>query len=501
MAETTVEAPPRHLLDLPPELLERIAALCGRRQGRYDPLPQDALSRTCWKLREASLRSLLENINDQHLATPVAPELIDKLGPYITDVDIRDYERGVQRDALLLLPRLPNLVSLRLEYEPLMSEDDDSVGQSDEVEEVDEWDESDDVQEYLPDEAEEPAPSFEALRAVLPKLKTLRFGQYWSAHGIARVVELATNVDKVAFSDLQYVFPPVERDPGGRPSPSRGLDDDSFYRDRAYHLDDAGAVVEALAALPLLRTLQLAAGTEPLLHAVLKAKRPPPKLYRLDLTCWRFTEEIAAFVDLFSSTLEDLRLGTLGELDDPPPLFRSTFPALRTFSTWDCNTSLERTVFSLLPNLVSLTIRAQRGCFIHRPLDHLSIVRPLAHLNLFTLKDNWGPEDDLDPLLNSEEAATLRAHCETHGIHLETNLAPTPWNDLRPKVDRLGRAIKFASQLRSRAREKRDPALVRRLEELLGPVLEAMEIDEEGLTDSEDGEEDEDDSEASSNNF
>ncbi|GAA6012943.1 hypothetical protein JCM10207_008389 [Rhodosporidiobolus poonsookiae] len=444
MSTTGESSSHRTLVDLPAELLERIARLASasavsvaaNERLKDEAHPLDGYSRACRKLREASLDSLFT--------------LLEAVAGRITHAELAHPYRQIEASSLTVVPKLANLTRLDFDLSSFYV--------------------------YKPAHSAAAGIPLRVLFPVLPRLKSpsVRSADWFS--DLTSVLELSKSLEDVT---VECIYPASYSNMHNYGGSRRGDQGKPAY-DPELAMNEP---VAAISALPRLRVLRLRDSAEPLVQAMAYATSPialPPNLRSIDIKCSEACESILRFVALFASTVENLVItATARPSEDPIPIFSQPFPALRTLSVRHHATWLFQTDLSLAPNLVALEIEDDRTVFASTQDDFPSLAQRLPRLALFSLFSNGQPSGHEPPPFTDTAAAALTSYCLSRGITLDANVFPTEWSALQARLAQVERVMRYADALRLRALTKRSEELISWLEWAVEPFAESLEETEE----------------------
>lgn len=210
---------------------------------------------------------------------------------------------------------------------------------------------------------------------------------------------------------------------------------------------------------------------------------PPTTLSAVRTLHLHNVEGSSHIVDAVSTSLETL-VFVRGPRYRQAPAYRPSIssvelPLLRNLFLHDVPTVSHVPVLSSAPRVEQLSLvfksnvdlSGANDCAIFPLLNSL---RHLTHLH-FSVKPL--PTGGIQPPLHTRFADALIAHCDSLNIFLECDRLPTPWQRLD---ERLTATLALATSRVRRAVDSESVEEAARIEELLAPLLAAMEQEGEG---------------------
>ncbi|GAA5858917.1 hypothetical protein JCM8547_007155 [Rhodosporidiobolus lusitaniae] len=439
--------PLRGLLELPFELLERIASHVWVDDSGFEgEAALQALSYPCMTLRESCLprlysHLLVEDHDEDGLRLARVEAHLDQVTSFTYSSLNNGYSRRIRSMAIQTLPSLPRLRTIAFDgdYHCQAFGHQGAYAHS-------ELESCRDEQKLA-----------QVVNSILPRATSLKLSCFTN-DSMADTLSHARNVETLEIFDL-WQYGHRHRPPNGAEAAATAL---------------SPAALEFIITLPFLHTLiltqtvydgspavvvqgLLSAGNLPLLRTLLMAMDSRSCLQVLKLV-HRLADHLEAL---------DLQGAFYGQQPDPaPPLFSSSFPRLRLLSI--SNATIAKT-----------------------PLDFPSLLDDIPSLSHFSLR-----YDDTHPVVNNKyifspsSASALVSYCTTRRIDLDTNCLPTAWHELFPLLESLSRTLHLGKKRLNRAYRERSLERYEQLEK----ALEGLQtlLDNEDPTDDDESDREED---------
>ncbi|GAA6028919.1 hypothetical protein JCM8097_001505 [Rhodosporidiobolus ruineniae] len=405
---------PLQLLDLPPELLSKIAREVHRLGKVKVPLAESGPSLVGTFSEEDAQRAVNTNTLPAHADCITSATLGDGGIPLVT--------------LLPILAQLPSLKHLHLDVEfwEIYAEERKQASRS----------------KYrlasLP-----PVDLQSVLYSILSRVTSLKLSEPRSKKKALAVLKQTTRLEELALEDWDDFADTLERE--------QGKQGESLAR-----LEWAASTI---ALLPHLRRLRVNSGSKVILTAFLHLPAFPwASLQSLDLHTTTLSQsELLRLLAIVAPTMDRLRLDSniFIELDDAAPSpFHTRFPSLRSLTLDRAADLCWQIDYSLFPLLQFLAISsAPTALSVPSPRLFAAIFDNLPRLAAFQLHIapvRYGRSNPVPPV-SSKASDFVRSYCAEHGIALSTDALATSWTPKQRRLVDLQDLLRFGLTVADRA--------------------------------------------------